>query len=232
MTFAANYEKLFRDIGFELSDADGCSEESLLDVERRLQMRLPPALRDYYAKAGNHPINQAHNRLLSLSKLDFDGNHLVFLEENQSVAFWSIDISTPPTDDPIVFQGESGKPIRWTSEELTLSAFFELCVYWQAACGGLEFAGSASELDASIVALLEQNWSNVRTHNRMRFFAKPGQVLVLNDDGEGLYSLLAAGTSLEQFEAIDDHLGIDWDWSIIDELEVEDCDDEEDSSES
>jgi hypothetical protein len=198
---------------------------------------MPRALREYYAKVGKHPLNQAYNRLLELPKLDIADDHLVFLDENQSVALWGVPRSHLAEDNPIVWQGENGKPIVWQSENLSVSEFLEINLYWQAACGGLKYSGSATELDVRVVALLEQHWPNVKTHNKMRFFVKSGQVLVLNDEGAGVFSLLAAGTTLADFEAIDEQLCVEWDWSILDELEEaeaandEDEEDEEDEDE-
>jgi hypothetical protein len=222
MSFAESYEKLLGELGIDPTDEYGCTEDRLLDAETRLGVRLPRALRDYYRKAGEHSLNVAHNRLIAPEKLEFVGGYLLFVEENQRVALWGIAANQLGLENPIVWQGENGSPIVWQSEELTVSEFLEIFVYWQAACGGLKFAGSATELDASIVSVVEQNWPNVKEHNRMRFFVKKGQILILNDDGEGVFSLLAAGTTLEHFDAINEQLCIDWDWSVLDELDDED----------
>lgn len=227
MSYESRYEKLFREMGIELSVEDGCSADTIVDCEERLGSRLPEALRDYYAKVGKHPINRAHNRLVDLSELNFLGNYLAFLEENQNIALWGVPRTGLDEVDPIVWQGENSTPVVWQSEGLPFSAFIETNLYWQAACGGLEFAGTATELDARVVETIEQHWPNVKSHNKMRFFVKPGQVLVLNDEGAGVFSLLAAGTTLEQFAVIDETLCIEWDWSILDELDGED-DDEDD----
>lgn len=224
MSFKAGYEKLFRETGIELQAEDGCDEDSLIDAESRLGVQLPAALRAYYAKAGRHPINQAHNRLIDLEKLTFAGEQLLFLEDGSDFIRWGVPRTCLGEDNPTVWQGENGRSVVWQSEELAVSDFVEINLYWQAACGGLKFSGTATELGADIVALVEKHWPTVRSHNKMRFFVKQGQILVLNDEPNGTFSLLAAGTSLEHFDAINEALAVDWDWSILDELE----DDEDD----
>jgi hypothetical protein len=219
--------ELFRKVGIELSSDDGYSEEDLEECEERIGCRLPSQLRDYYRQVGKHVINQAHNHLANLSTLGNVDGYLVFLEENQGVALWGIPTSSLVEEDPIVWQGTVSHTHDWHSEELSVSAFLELSLYWQAACGGLEFSGVATDLERKTAEIIEQNWPLVKTHNKMQFFVKTGQILVLTEEKAGSFSLLAAGTTMDHFAAIDEVLGIDWDWSIYDDL---DSDDEEDES--
>lgn len=219
MNYAAHYEKLFYDTGLELTQGDGCAEANLAKAESRLGVKLPLALRDYYLKSGEHELNQSYHHLIELGEMGFTDDYLIFLDENQSVALWGIPRKNLGEDDPFVWQGENSSPRQWESEGLTVSEFLEMVLYWQAACGGLEFAGSAAGLDADVLSGIERQWSKVRVHNGMQFFVKRGQILVVHEEGGGKFSLLAAGTTLEHFEAIDEALGIDWEWSILDELE-------------
>lgn len=216
--------ELFRKIDIELDGQAGYSEEELTEAEERLNVSLPAVLRSYYGVSGKHPINQAHNRLIDLSKVELLGGYLVFLEENQGAAVWGLPSGQLVEDDPIVWQGEVGTKIDWQSEGLRLSEFLEISLYWQAACGGLEFSGMGSGLEQNQVDTVENHWPHVKTHGKMRFYVKPGQVLVLNAEENGTSSLLAAGTTLDHFATIDEQVGIEWDWSIFDELEGEDED--------
>jgi hypothetical protein len=220
--------ELFRKVGIEFSSDDGYSEEEIEACEERIGYRLPARLRDYYRQVGKHVINQAHNHLASLSNLGIADGYLIFLEENQGMALFGIPINSLSEEDPIVWQGAVSKTHEWRSEELSVSAFLEISLYWQAACGGLPFSGVATELERETADVIEKNWPLIKTHNKMQFFLKTGQILVLTEEKPGAFSLLAAGTTLEQFALIDEVLGIDWDWSIYDDMDNDEEDDEND----
>lgn len=219
MTFAARYEKLFTDNGLNLSKEDGIPESDIIRAETRLGVRLPQALRDFYLKAGEHELCQAYHHLVDLAEMDFKEDHLLFLDENQSVAAWGIARKSLSEDNPIVWQGANTAPMTWESEGLTVADYLEMVLYWQAACGGLEFEGLAVDLDANLLTLVEKQWPKARAHRGMHFFVKKGQFLVFNEEGGGKLSLLAAGTTLENFKAIDKLLGVEWESSILDDLE-------------
>ena len=124
--YARELEEL---LGRKLERDDGIPSSEIAQSETRLKMRLPLALRDYYALAGNLPINVEHNRLYAPKRLKKRKGKLVFMEENQMVVFWGVDVDT--TSDPEVFQANNEIPLQWFSEECTFTAFIIRMLRWQ-----------------------------------------------------------------------------------------------------
>ncbi len=80
--------------------------------------------------AGHHWINENHNRLYPIEKLEWMGDKLLFMEENQCVVFWGIDRADLEEADPIVWQGVNGEPIEWLAEKWRLSRFLMALWKW------------------------------------------------------------------------------------------------------
>jgi hypothetical protein len=128
------YRKLvLRHLHRELLGADGLSEAEITRGERRLGIRLPQALREYYRLAGRlDQLNRAHNRLLPPNRLRIKDGHLWFMEENQSVAHWGIPVQTLQNQDPTVYQRAAVQGASWFSENLKFSTFLIRMYDWQA----------------------------------------------------------------------------------------------------
>lgn len=231
MSYETLYQKLFADAGLTLHSEDACSAEALEAAEDRLGVRLPEALRDYYRVAGNHTLGRAHNRLLSLSELAFEGDYLVFMEENQSVIFWAIPRSQLGAKSPEVWRGENALQVTWESDRIEVVDFLSVMFYWQAVCGGAEYSGIASHVPLAKRAVIEQHYRFARAHNQMQFFTGASSVIVLHGAEEAL-ELMACSSSLEQFQKMDERLGIDWDWSTLDDLQEADAEANAETDES
>ena len=91
---------------FDIRDnLNGISENEILNCERRLGIKFPKALRKYYQELGKHfKLNQSHNNLISLEKLEVYDNYLVFLIENQGVVHWGIKIEDIDNFNPKVYK--------------------------------------------------------------------------------------------------------------------------------
>jgi hypothetical protein len=113
-----------RHLGREPKRSDGITEASLKKCERRLGVRLPTAVRDYYAIAGRlNQLNKAHNVLFALDELRVGDGYLWFMEENQSVAHWGLPVKRLTEDDPIVYQRTNVDDAKWDSEKTRFSTF-------------------------------------------------------------------------------------------------------------
>jgi hypothetical protein len=97
--------------------------EAVSAEAERAGLRLPQALADYYAVAGSHTINEKHNRLRPIARLEWLDDRLIFMDENQRVAIWGIHRDDLAEDDPVVWQGVNG------DENYRLSQF--LMAMWQ-----------------------------------------------------------------------------------------------------
>jgi hypothetical protein len=108
-------------IGRPLTPRDGLPRGPLIACEHRLKLKLPSALKSYYELAGQLGINTEHNQLYSPGKLRIENRKLVFMEENQAVVFWGIDLKDLEKPDPMVYQANNESKIVWHSEDLCFS---------------------------------------------------------------------------------------------------------------
>ena len=84
---------------------------------------MPAALNDYYRVAGELAINTEHNVLYAPEQLRIENGKLVFMEENQRVVFWGLDLKELKKPDPQVFQANNEAPLKWVPEGKTFSKF-------------------------------------------------------------------------------------------------------------
>jgi len=78
----------------------------LAKAEKRLEIRLPRALRDYYLVAGRERIlNHAFNRLCFPEGWEMETGKLVFMEENQTAVVWGVTATSRSSAGSSVFQG-------------------------------------------------------------------------------------------------------------------------------
>jgi hypothetical protein len=120
--FARKYSAALESlIGRPLISRVGLPLAQLIACERRLKLRLPAALKSYYQLAGKLPINTEHNRLYPPRSLGIKNGKVVFMEENQAVVFWGIDVRELKGSDPTVYQANNEREIAWYPEELGFS---------------------------------------------------------------------------------------------------------------
>jgi len=142
MSFFQEYKTLVEPLlGRTLTPADSCAVRSALQI--------PTALADYYAAVGAiDVINRPHNRLLEPSELRVEDGMVVFYEENQCVAFWAIREGDLHLPDPTVYQGlDTTAGLEWHSEDMTVSRWFPVMIYWQIVNGGFPFVGYAAAIE-------------------------------------------------------------------------------------
>jgi hypothetical protein len=117
-------------LGRFLVKDDGIDIKIIEEIEYIIEAKLPKYLREFYLKIGNIKLfTKSFERFIDIDKLYFENNKLVFLEENQEVCIWGIDINE---DDPIVYQNAD---YGWYSEEIQLSEFIKNMMYYQCASG-------------------------------------------------------------------------------------------------
>jgi hypothetical protein len=122
--FKRKYSQAFKNlVDRGLKRGDGFEVTELSKCEKRLKLKLPLAFHEYYEIAGKAPINTEHNILYGPSKLKIWKGKLLFMEENQRVVFWGLDMQELDQTDPQVFQAANSEPITWYSEERSFSEF-------------------------------------------------------------------------------------------------------------
>src|SRR5262249_28396132 len=128
----------------------GLAAEVIKAGERRRRISLPPALRQFYALAGNlDPVMGAHNRFSAPADVRITKGMVVFLTENQWVVSWGLNREEiKRSEDPPVYQGrpEGRQLVGWVKEEERCSDFLAGMVYWQALNGGLPIRGERGPL--------------------------------------------------------------------------------------
>ncbi len=124
-------ERATRILGRPLTAADATPEPDLRAAEARLGLRLPTILRAYHAHLGRcAALSTLHNHILPVEALERDGDHLIFLHENQEVVSWGLRLDALHAPDPEVWQRNNTPPVEWFSEEQPLSAFLRAMLEW------------------------------------------------------------------------------------------------------
>jgi hypothetical protein len=138
--FKEYYSNRFYEIfGSSLSPSDGLGDEYVQAELSKIGFSIPRALTDYYSIAGNHQINREHNILRSVNELEWFGDTLIFMEENQAVAYWGVKREDCNLHNPIVWQGQNidsiewkleDEPMEWYSENYRISQFLMAMWKW------------------------------------------------------------------------------------------------------
>jgi hypothetical protein len=179
--FTDSYGDTFATVGIRLRSEDACSNADLEHAERRLAIKLPESLKEYYLVAGREKrINQIHNRLLPPEKLFIDSRRLVFMEENQWVVYWGVAAGQDVKTDAAVFQGVNrrDKGIEWHPEHDSCFTFLNVMAVWHASFGGAAANTSMGYVDESIARpALDEQWQLVGEVNAMRAYKQSGQAV-------------------------------------------------------
>lgn len=111
-----------------LGEGDGYSEEEIAAAEVRLGIRLPEALREFYALAGNRDsLIRKYNRMLTLKEIFFsrDRKYLYFWKENRDILYFGVRIDETHENDPIVYWFFGSEE---ASSEFSLYRFSEIAM--------------------------------------------------------------------------------------------------------
>ncbi len=174
-------------------------------AERRLGATLPAALSAYYAEVGGFTqLNEAHNRLLGPAELEFQGDMLRFLDENQVVCIWGVRRGDLGEPDPTVYQGLPDEA-EWNSEELPLSEFLALMIYLQAVWGGLPYGGDHMDAE-EVLKVIEPSWEKVVDDKDLRIWRHGGK-LISYLDGDSF--CIGSAVTAAEFRYLKDTLGFE-----------------------
>jgi hypothetical protein len=189
--FAAYYRSAYTSLGYELKPRDGLDEGRLTIAEERLGVHVPTALRDYYLVAGRERrFNRAHSRLLSPDDWFIDRRRVAFMAENQGVAFWGVQATAEPADDPPVFQSVEGDTNYWWHRvHDQCSAFLLFLLVCNATFGGvMRYTGNAPVPKRFIVGL-EPGWQLAGEMNKMGAYSRTGQAFCYMPESKNLPDL-------------------------------------------
>lgn len=179
--FADSYQDTFATLGVRLGSGDGCLITEIEEAEKRLGVRLPESLKEFYLVAGREKrINQFHNRLLAPEKLRVEAERVVFLEENQWVVYWGVPAVREAQADAAVFQGVNlgDKGIEWYPETDSCSTFLNVMAVWHASFGGAAAHTAVGFVDEQTTrAALDEQWTLIGEVNAMRAYKQAGRAV-------------------------------------------------------
>ena len=164
-SFKSYYQSIFKNFGAPLTKAMEIESSRIDAAQKRLGVRIPKALREYYLVAGKERrFNMCHNRILAPEKWEVDRGRLIFMEENQWF-FWSISLRTTDADDPPVAHGMDDEPITWVRWHRHCSVFLAVMLHYQAIAGGMRTLARAHEID-QVRKRLRKGWTLLRPRQR------------------------------------------------------------------
>lgn len=128
-------------LGRKLETSEGLNPDTIISAEKKLNIEFPQALKDFYLNVGKIKLfTDAFEFFAQPKQIYIKNNKLIFLEENQAMLSWGIDLEELKRKDNIkVYQspnvGESENKVVWYAETLMLPDFLEMIMYYQAASG-------------------------------------------------------------------------------------------------
>jgi hypothetical protein len=203
VSFAKQLRSTFATLVRPLASEDGQPEASIAGAEARLGLRLPGVLREYYLLAGRlDRFNRAHNELRRPEEWSVEGGKLVFLEENQGVVFWGVEVGTLPEADPRVYQAENvrGRSTEWYLEHERCSEFLIVMLHLQAVWAGYDFLGG-SEIGSEALAKFWTGWTPAGTVKELSAFNRDGAAACVLE-GTDSSQLYVGGRTERDFELI------------------------------
>lgn len=205
------YRRAFQTLGRRLEHEDAFSDDEILAAERRLGVRIPKALADFYRAAGRAAdYTSVFNSVRVPSALTMQSGKLVFMEENQAVVLWGTDAGDEPSDDPPAYQATNDEPLVWERVNERCSVFLIVMLHWEASFGGAMPCANTASADEELVGVRERKWSFVGEVNGMRAYNKPGAAICFLKWEDG-WRIFAGSTSDAGMSAIATELGIEWD---------------------
>jgi hypothetical protein len=188
MMFADSYHNTFATVGVQLTGEDGCPSIDIENTERRLGIQIPVSLHEYYLLAGREKrINQFFDRLrfpeqweIDSTHWDTDSDQVVFMEENQSVAFWGIPSATERKTDDAVAVGFNirQKGVQWRAEHASCFTFLNVMILWHASFGGAAAHRAVGFVQEQATReALDAAWQFVGEVRSMRAYRRNGQAI-------------------------------------------------------
>lgn len=200
----------FETLGRRLGPEDQTSEEEILAAEKRLGLRIPQALADFYRVAGKaDDYNRVFERLLPPSELSIRSGKLLFLEENQSVVLWGTDSGADPTDDPPAYQATNAEPLEWETVNARCSVFLLVMLHIAATLGGAMPCARTAAVDARRREALDRGWSFEGEVNGLRAYNKPGKAICFAEWGDE-WRIFAGSISETSMDDIAVELDLAW----------------------
>ena len=212
-SFKKHYQSIFKSFGYPLSKRTAMPSKALTAAEKRLRIRIPAAIRDYYLVAGRERrFNICHNRLLPPNQWTVDKQRLVFMEENQSVVLWGVSTRNPEANDPAISQAINDESLAWNPEHRRCSQFLAVMLHYNAVNNGLRFCGAASVPVSPNEQLVRDGWTFFGNVNSLMAYSRPRQVVCAMSPGDlpfmRNWSIYVGGKTKADLKGIAAELGV------------------------
>ena len=177
-------------LGRRLTMKDGKEMSEIETVEKSLGLKLPTVLRDFHLLVGN--LDMFISSFEQFVEPYIKGEMLVFLEENQGVCFWAVNIHD--TEDFMVYQcaDMEAENLEWFSEEVALTNFLIILMYYQCAQGGYEHGSAVYENNFNsrgnymqFLTNITVDYKKVVEHNGLVIYQNDGKLIWHFLDGKG-----------------------------------------------
>lgn len=199
-------------LGRSLTNNDGFDVETIENAETKLGQSIPAILKEFYITVGKLDIfMSSFQRFLKPEDLFYEDGKLVFLEENQNVCYWGVNIA-----DTLVYQTQNIDNAVWYSEEILLPDFLQMIMYGQCAEGGYPFSGAIYDMDQDelsefIAEITTKDWQKVVDHNNWIIYEN-GRKLIwyFTDDNGNLsedYPLFVSTPTKEDLLKMEEEFG-------------------------
>lgn len=216
----------------------GLPESEITAAEQRLGIRFPAMLREYLLTlGGSEAVNQSFNRLLPLEKMDFDGDYLVLIEENQGVFLCGIAKADLAQDNPPVhigFYTDKTDSYEWQPHLPDTRALLLELACTNAAMGSLRYCANIMDeesTNAQAVQFIQQNRTEIielRQENQRFYTDGFHEIILLCFAENGSASGVFIGTAdQDRFDTLLELFGWDsWLYTSYDDEDDEECDEE------
>ncbi|MCP4136517.1 MAG: SMI1/KNR4 family protein [bacterium] len=189
-------------LGRRIKNEEGISIAEIETVELELGLPIPPSLKEFYLRVGRIDLfTDGFEHFARPGELYIEDNKLIFLEENQSVLFWAVDIQNHEKVYQTSNLEETGKT-EWYEEDLGLHKFIELMIYFQCVMGdesyhqktsgGFEYCASLdieeyeqNDTAKLFISNLSKEWEQTVKGSGISIFWKEGSILSYLLDEEG-----------------------------------------------
>jgi hypothetical protein len=112
-----------------LLQGEGYDPQEISASEKRLGLKLPSALKEWYALAGRRQdVWNRQDKLVPPQEITVEAGVLVFYTENQAVTFWGVRLGELPKDDPPVVTRDEHADWRELCPEVSVFAL-QMFVY-------------------------------------------------------------------------------------------------------
>jgi len=197
-------------LGRHLTEKDGMNISEIETVENSLGLKLPTVLREFHLLVGN--LEMFTGSFEQFVEPYIKDKMLVFLEENQAVCYWGIDIQDTENETVFMCTDFDTDKLEWYSEEVSLTDFLVILMYYQCAQGGYE-CGSAvyeSKFDSKanylqFLADITVDYKKVVEHNGLVIYQNGGKLIwhFTNEEGNLADTIFVSTRTAEEMKELE-----------------------------